>query len=136
MLCRFCCCGAGTILAQGLKFALALLVLLVFQCLGEIASQVGEIALPGPLLGMLMLLLVLTVYGRPLEFLDRASNQLIQHLSLMFIAPSVGAFFLSQQLYQQFPSLLVTILLSTLAAIIFMAVLIRILPASVKGGSD
>ena len=85
---------------------------------------------------MLMLLLVLTVYGRPLEFLDRASNQLIQHLSLMFIAPSVGAFFLSQQLYQQFPSLLVTILLSTLAAIIFMAVLIRILPASVKGGSD
>jgi len=121
-LLRFRRPGASTILAQGLKFALALLVLLVFQWLGEIAAgRAADIALPGPLLGMLMLLVVLTVYGRPLAFLDRSSNLLIQHLSLMFIPPSVGAFFLSQQIYQQFPSLLAIIFLSTVAAIIFMA---------------
>jgi holin-like protein len=111
-------------------------VLLVFQWLGTVAGRAADIALTGPLLGMLMLLVVLTVYGRPLEFLDRASNLLIQHLSLMFIAPSVGAFFLSQQIYQQFPSLLATILLSTVAAIVFMAWLIRVLPGPSKSRPD
>ena len=115
---------------------MALLVLLAFQWLGEIVSRAGDISLPGSLLGMLMLLVVLTVYGRPVDILDRASNLLIQHLSLMFIPPSVGAFFLSQKIYQQFPSLLATIFLSTVAAILFMAVLIRFLPDAKKSSSD
>jgi putative effector of murein hydrolase LrgA (UPF0299 family) len=76
---------------------------------------------------MLMLLGVLTVYDRPLEFLDKTSNLLIQNLSLMFIPPSVGAFFLSAQIYQQFPSLLSTILLSTVGGILFLALLVKLL---------
>jgi putative effector of murein hydrolase LrgA (UPF0299 family) len=46
----------------------------------------------------------------------------------MFIPPSVGAFFLSGAIYQQFPSLLASIVFSTMATILFMAVLIRFLP--------
>lgn len=76
---------------------------------------------------MLMLLGVLTICDRPLEFLDKTSNLLIQNLSLMFIPASVGAFFLSTQIYQQFPSLLSTILLSTFAGILFLALLIKLL---------
>ena len=76
---------------------------------------------------MLMLLGVLTVYDRSLEFLDKTSNLLIQNLSLMFIPPSVGAFFLSAQIYQQFPSLLSTILLSTVGGILFLALLVKLL---------
>jgi putative effector of murein hydrolase LrgA (UPF0299 family) len=76
---------------------------------------------------MLMLLGVLTVYDRPLEFLYKTSNVLIQNLSLMFIPPSVGAFFLSAQIYQQFPSLLSTILLSTVGGILFLALLVKLL---------
>ena len=74
-----------------------------------------------------MLLGVLTVYDRPLEFLYKTSNVLIQNLSLMFIPPSVGAFFLSAQIYQQFPSLLSTILLSTVGGILFLALLVKLL---------
>lgn len=111
-------------------------MLLVFQWLGEIGVRAGNIALPGPLLGMLILLLVLTLYDRPLEFLDNASNLLIQNLSLMFIPPSVGAFFLSAQIYQQFPSLLSTILVSTIAAILFMALLIRLLDGTPEDKPD
>ena len=40
-LCRVRRCGSSTILAQGLKFALALLVLLGFQWLGEISGWRG-----------------------------------------------------------------------------------------------
>lgn len=98
---------------------------MLFQYLGELCANLGLISLPGPLLGMLMLLIVLTLYGRPIESLDYASNLLIQNLSLLFIPPSVGAFFLGSQIYQQFPLLLATILVSTGIAMIFMAVLIR-----------
>ena len=126
-LCWVRCRGHSAILTQGLKLCLALLILLVFQYLGELGVQALTISLPGPLLGMLMLLGVLTVYDRPLEFLDKTSNVLIQNLSLMFIPPSVGAFFLSAQIYQQFPSLLSTILLSTVGGILFLALLVKLL---------
>ena len=47
------------------------------------------------------------------------------HKILMFIPISVGAFFLSHDIYQQFPSILTLIVLSTSGVIIFMALLIR-----------
>jgi holin-like protein len=104
------------------------LVLVGFQWLGDQSAAVLDINLPGPLLGMLWLLVVLTVV--PLDFLDKTSNLLIQNLSLMFVPPSVGAFFLTSQIYQQFPELLAIIIMSTVFAIGFMAALIRLLRLS------
>lgn len=103
-------------------------MLVGFQWLGEQTALMLNINLPGPLLGMLLLLFVLTAV--PLDFLDKTSNLLIQSLSLMFVPPSVGAFFLSSKIYQQFPELLAIIVLSTVFAIGFMALLIRRLPSS------
>lgn len=94
------------------------------------------IELPAPLLGMLLLLVILTMFPQLLTVLDRAANLLIQNLSLMFIPPSVGAFFLGAEIYQQFPSLLATIVLSTIAAIIVMALLIRVLPETPGNRSE
>jgi holin-like protein len=113
------------ILSQGLKFVAALLVLVAFQWLGELAVWITGWAIPGPLMGMLILLLVLTFVDRPMEFLDKTSGLLIQNLSLMFIPISVGAFFLSRDIYQQFPAILTLILLSTSGVILFMALLIK-----------
>jgi putative effector of murein hydrolase LrgA (UPF0299 family) len=48
----------------------------------------------------------------------------------MFVPPSVGAFFLTSQIYQQFPELLAIIIMSTVFAIGFMAALIRLLRLS------
>lgn len=83
------------------------------------------LAIPGPLLGMLLLLTALSLSDRPVEFLENTSSLLIQNLSLMFIPISVGAFFLSREIYQQFPSILTLILLSTVGVIIFMALLLK-----------
>ena len=115
----------AAIFSQGLKFVAAMLVLVAFQWLGELAVWLTGWALPGPLMGMLILLLVLTFADRPMAFLDSTSGLLIQNLSLMFIPISVGAFFLSQEVYQQFPAILTLILLSTSGVIIFMALLIK-----------
>ena len=96
-----------------------------FQWLGE--WVVGLIGGPihGPLMGMLFLLIPLTIVDHPLVFLHRTSNLLIQNLSLMFMPIAVGAFFLSREIYQQFPAILLIIVLSTCGVMLFMALLIR-----------
>ena len=100
-------------------------MLVVFQWLGELGVWLIGLAIPGPLLGMLMLLVALSFSDEPVAFLEITSGLLIQNLSLMFIPISVGAFFLSNDIYQQFPSILTLIVLSTSGVIIFMALLIR-----------
>jgi len=117
--------GAVAIITQGLKLAFALMVLVGFQWLGEwVASLIGG-PIHGPLMGMLLLLVPLTIVDHPLAFLHRASNLLIQNLPLMFMPISVGAFFLSRDIYQQFPAILLIIALSTGGVMLFMALLIR-----------
>ncbi|MGB2044610.1 MAG: CidA/LrgA family protein [Porticoccaceae bacterium] len=108
----------------------ALVVLVFFQWLGSKVSEFLWIDLPAPLVGMLLLLALLTLCPALLVFLDNVSNLLIQNLSLMFIPPSVGAFFLSAAVYQQFPSVLASIVFSTMATILFMALLIRYFPSA------
>ena len=97
-------------------------MLVLFQWLGSLLCQYLWLDLPASLVGMLLLLALLILCPTLLAFLDRVSNLLIQHLSLMFIPPSVGAFFLSGAIYQQFPSLLASIVFSTMATMLFMVV--------------
>ena len=123
-----CRSGSRAIFAQILKLLAALAVLTGFQWLGQIMVDQLMIELPASLLGMLLLLVILTLFPQLLTLLYKAANLLIQNLSLMFIPPSVGSFFLWCAIYQQFPSFLATIVLSTIAAIIIMALLIRVLP--------
>ena len=124
---RFCRIGGNAIFSQSIKLLAALVVLVFFQWLGNLVSEYLWIDLPAPLVGMLLLLILLTFCPALLAFLDNISELLIKNLSLMFIPPSVGAFFLGAAIYSQFPSLLVSIVVSTLVTILFMAVLVRFL---------
>lgn len=117
--------GVVAIITQGLKCAFALIVLVGFQWLGEWLVWLIGGPIHGPLMGMLLLLIPLTIADHPLVFLHRASNVLIQNLSLMFMPIAVGAFFLSRDIYQQFPAIFLLIVLSTVGVILFMALLIR-----------
>ena len=117
--------GTVAIITQGLKFAFALWILVGFQWLGEWVVWLIGGPIHGPLMGMLLLLIPLTIADHPLAFLHRTSNLLIQNLSLMFMPIAVGAFFLSREIYQQFPAILLIIVMSTCGVILFMALLIR-----------
>jgi holin-like protein len=97
----------------------------VFQWLGESVVVLTGFALPGPLVGMLLLLVTLSFVDRLFVFLDKTGNLLIGNLSLMFIPISVGAFFLNREIYQQFPAILSLIFLSTIGVIFFMAILVK-----------
>lgn len=68
----------------------SLAVLLLLQFLGEWIRQALGIPVPGPLIGMALMLVALCLLGRLPRALRHTSNGLLSHLMLLFI-PSVVA---------------------------------------------
>jgi holin-like protein len=74
-----------------------LALLLVFQVAGEALRLALALPVPGPVLGLIGLLIVLIVRGRMVgrdravpDGLDQASTALLSHLSLLFVPAGVG----------------------------------------------
>lgn len=68
----------------------ALTTLLVFQLLGEVIVQFGGWPVPGPVIGLLLLFLALTLRGALAGPLRDTANGILQHLSLLFVPAGVG----------------------------------------------
>lgn len=68
----------------------AFAVLLLFQCLGEGIVFVFHLPLPGPVAGMLLLMVALIAFPRLLTLVEQAANTLLSNLSLLFIPAGVG----------------------------------------------
>ena len=69
---------------------LAFAVLLVFQCLGEGLVFLFGAPVPGPVAGMLLLLVALVAFPRMHETVEAGANELLRHLSLLFVPAGVG----------------------------------------------
>ena len=133
------CCFCNTIwhrphpiIPQALRFICGLIVLVAFQWLGELLVRWTGILIPGPLVGMLLLLVVLICSSQLNDLIQPTSSHLIQNLSLLFIPACVGAFFLSEQINLQLPKLLLAVIVSTPLTMILMTMLIT----SIKGNKD
>ena len=63
--------------------------LLLFQCLGELLARGLQAPLPGPVLGLLALLLALKLPAIRLP-VAAAADLLLAHLSLLFVPVGVG----------------------------------------------
>jgi holin-like protein len=68
----------------------ALCGLLLFQLLGEVASQALALPVPGPVVGMVLLAVFLVWRGAMSEELEQAAGFLLRHLSLFFVPAAVG----------------------------------------------
>jgi holin-like protein len=65
-------------------------VLLLFQCLGEGLAYAFGLPVPGPVIGMLLLLAALAASPRLLGAMEATANELLRHLSLLFVPAGVG----------------------------------------------
>ena len=70
--------------------ALALTLLLCCQLAGEAAARLFGLAIPGPVLGMLLLFSLLFARPRLLETLREPAQGLLRHLALLFVPAGVG----------------------------------------------
>ncbi|QRZ14101.1 CidA/LrgA family protein [Paracoccus methylovorus] len=68
----------------------ALAIILVFQLIGEVAARGLGLMLPGPVLGLLLLVLSCSLRPRLAEMLRPVVAGLLGHLSLFFVPAGVG----------------------------------------------
>ena len=67
-----------------------LVQLFIFQALGELVSKFALPFIPGPVLGLVLLLAYLSVRGHVPAAIDLVGGSVLQHLGLLFIPASVG----------------------------------------------
>lgn len=105
----------------------AITVLLVFQLAGEVLARGLGLPLPGPVLGMVLLLLALIVRGGPGRTLQETANGLLGHLSLLFVPAGTGIMLHADRLASEWPALLTALVLSTLATLAVAALVLSAL---------
>ena len=96
----------------------ALLLLLACQLAGETAARAGLLPLPGPVLGMILMLGVLLAVPRAVDLVRPAAGVILANLSLLFVPAGVGVVAYLDQLRAHGLAIAAVIVLSTVAAIL------------------
>ena len=105
----------------------AITLLLVFQLLGEVISRGLALPIPGPVIGMALLFIALTVRGGPSADLRKTAQAMLQHLSLLFIPAGTGVMLHFQRMSDEWLALALSLLGSTLITIAVTALTLRFL---------
>lgn len=102
-----------------------LLQLLLFQTLGEVASRFLIPSIPGPVIGLVLLLLFLGWSGGVPKNIDLVGGAILQHLGLLFIPAAVGVVMFWPLLKEHVAAVLVALLLSVAATILVTGTLLK-----------
>jgi holin-like protein len=92
----------------------ALTLLLLLQLLGEALVVTLGLPVPGPVLGMALMLVLLGLRPTLLDLLKPTTTGLLQHLSLMFVPAGVGVMVHLQRLGDEALAIGVALVVSTL----------------------
>ena len=95
----------------------ALATLLVFQLVGEALVRTLAAPVPGPVVGMALLLIALVLRPSLLGALKPTAQTLLQHLSLLFVPAGVGVMLHLQRLGDEALAIGVALVLSTLVGL-------------------
>ena len=92
----------------------ALTLILLCQLVGEVTVLVSGLPVPGPVVGMLLLLGWLSIRGRVPEQVERTADTLLGHLSLLFVPAGVGVLVHWERVRDQWLAIGVALVLGTL----------------------
>jgi holin-like protein len=95
----------------------AIALILLFQLMGEVISRALGLPLPGPVLGMVGLLVALVAIPALGQRVQDTAQGLLKHLSLLFVPAGVGVVAHLGVLSQAGPALALALVVSTIAAI-------------------
>ncbi|MBI5786418.1 MAG: CidA/LrgA family protein [Rhodocyclales bacterium] len=95
----------------------ALTLLLLFQLAGEVVVQFFALPIPGPVIGMALLFAALVARDGVPDNLRSAANNLLQHLSLLFVPAGVGVMVHFARLGDEWPAIVAALLVSTFATL-------------------
>jgi putative effector of murein hydrolase LrgA (UPF0299 family) len=104
-----------------------LVQLFIFQALGELLSKFELPFMPGPVLGLVLLLAYLALRGHLPASIDLVGSGILQHLGLLFITASVGVVLYLPILQTHAWAIAATLVVSVLATIAVTAGLLKLL---------
>ena len=101
-------------------------VLLIFQCIGEGASFLLQLPIPGPVVGMLLLFFALLLSPALLEQMEATATELLRHLSLLFVPAGVGIIVSASSVQGHWWGVVVAVVSSTVITLAATAAVMRI----------
>jgi holin-like protein len=104
----------------------ALTQLLIFQLIGEVFARWFNLPVPGPVIGMLLLFATLVLRGGVDQELQTTSQNLLQHLSLLFVPAGTGVMLHLHRVADEWLPLLASLLISTLATLVVTALVMKL----------
>ena len=108
----------------------ALTLLSVCQFIGEVTARFLGLPLPGPVIGLIVLLGLLIYRRGPSRDLETTGNWLLRHFGLLFVPAGVGVINQIDVLRENWLALLIAIPLSTLAGLATTALVMQHLARS------
>lgn len=102
-----------------------LAILLVFQSLGEVATRLIDGLIPGPVIGMILLLVFLVWRKNIAASISIAADGLLAHLAIFFIPAAVGVMLYVRELSSAGAAWLLAIVLSTAVSMTITALLLK-----------
>jgi holin-like protein len=104
-----------------------LVEILLFQGMGEVLSRFLVPAIPGPVIGLLLLLAWLRIRKGIPAHVALVADALVGHLGLLFVPAAVGVVMFLPQLRTHAVAVIVALVVSVLATVAVAALVLRLL---------
>lgn len=112
---------------------LSLTVILLCQLMGEIIAKVGNIPVPGPVIGMVILFCSLVIRRGAHHRLEATGGFLLQNLSLLFVPAGVGIITNLDILLESAVPIAGAIIIGTVVSIVITGVVMQYMLKRAKG---
>nr|WP_314877124.1 CidA/LrgA family protein [uncultured Pseudomonas sp.] len=99
--------------------------LVLFQLLGTALNHLLVPILPGPIIGLLLLLAFLIARGEVGKPLNEAASSLLRYLPLLLVPPAVGVMVYAKDIAADFWAIVGALVLSCLLTLVFVGVLMQ-----------
>jgi holin-like protein len=109
-----------------------LLLLLICQLLGEWIVLALGLPVPGPVMGMVLLLLGLVMKQTTPDWIRSPAEGLLRHLALLFVPAGVGLMVHAELIAAEWLVILVALVTSTIVTIIVTALVLKRLTRNLK----
>lgn len=97
---------------------LSITLILLIQLAGVVIVQLTSLPIPGPVVGMVLLLLAMLASPRLAQLVRPAGQGILAHMSLLFVPAGVGVVGHITTLGAEGPAIFLALLLSTVLALV------------------
>ncbi|SEU02397.1 CidA/LrgA family protein [Pseudomonas graminis] len=93
--------------------------LVLFQLIGTALNHLFLSILPGPIIGLVLLMIYLMTRGEVSEPISLAASSLLRYLPLLLVPPAVGVMVYADQIAEDFWAIVGSLLISLMVSLTF-----------------